>query len=63
MPLTVNLGLNRKASKHFQSAGVSINLAAELVTGLMADPPLLQHEIEKVYMLAEAALDKRRGAR
>ena len=58
MPLTVNVGLNRKASKDFQSAGVSINLAAELDMGLLADPPRLQHEIEKVYMQAEAALDK-----
>ena len=58
MPLTVNVGLNRKASRDFQSAGVSINLAAELDMGLLADPPRLQHEIEKVYMQAEAALDK-----
>ena len=58
MPLTVNVGLNRKASRDFQSAGVSINLAAELDMGLLADPPRLQHEIEKVYAQAEAALDR-----
>jgi hypothetical protein len=58
MPLTVNLGLDRKARKDFQSAGVSINLAAELDMGLLADPPRLQHEIKKVYMQAEADLDK-----
>ena len=49
MPLTVNVGLNRKASKDFQSAGVSINLAAELDMGLLGDPPRLQHEVAKVY--------------
>ena len=58
MPLTVNVGMNRKASRDFQSAGVSINLAAELDMGLLADPPRLQHEIEKVYAQAEAALDR-----
>lgn len=58
MPLTVNVGLNRKASMVFPSAGVSNNLAAELDMGLLANPPRLQHEIEKVYMQAEAALDK-----
>jgi hypothetical protein len=58
MPLTVNVGLNRKASRDFQSAGVSINLAAELDVGLSADLARLQHEIPRVYMQAEAALDK-----
>jgi hypothetical protein len=58
MPLTVNVGLNRKASRDFQSAGVSINLAAELEMGLLSDPHRLQHEIEKVYAQAEAALDR-----
>ena len=58
MPLLINVGLDRKARKDLQSAGVAINLAAELDMGLLADPPRLQQEIEKVYMQAEAALDK-----
>ena len=30
MPLTVNVGISRKASANYQSAGLSINLTAEL---------------------------------
>jgi hypothetical protein len=58
MPLTVNVGLNRKASRDFQSAGVSINLSAELDMGLLGDPPRLQHEVAKVYAQASEAIDR-----
>ena len=44
MPLVVNVGLNRKASRDYQSAGVSINLSAELDSGLINDPARLRAE-------------------
>jgi len=50
MPLTVNVGLSRKNSANYQSAGVSINLTAELDQSLLADPPRLQSEIDRIYM-------------
>ena len=37
MPLVVNVGLNCKASRDYQSAGASINLSAELDSGLIND--------------------------
>ena len=30
MPLSINVGLSRKASRDYQSTGVSINVTAEL---------------------------------
>lgn len=32
MPLSINVGLSRKASRDYQSTGVSINVTAELDT-------------------------------
>ena len=58
MPLLINVGLNRKASKDFQSVGVSLNLTAELDQGLLADPPRLQSEIDRIYGQAEEALER-----
>jgi len=58
MPLLINVGLNRKASKDFQSVGVSLNLTAELDQGLLSDPPRLQSEIDRIYGQAEEALDR-----
>jgi hypothetical protein len=58
MPLLINVGLNRKASKDFQSVGVSLNLTAELDQGLLNDPPRLQSEIDRIYGQAEEALER-----
>lgn len=57
MPLVVNVGLNRKASRDFQSFGCSINLSAELDSGLINDPSRLQAEVAKVYAQAQVALE------
>ncbi len=54
MPLTVNIGISRKASANYQSAGLSINLTAELDQSLLADPPRLQSEIDRIYRAAAA---------
>jgi hypothetical protein len=58
MPLLINVGLNRKASKDFQSVGVSLNMTAELDQGLLSDPPRLQSEVQRIYSLAEDALER-----
>ncbi len=58
MPLTVNVGLSRKASENYQSKGLSINITAELDQSLLADPPRLQDEIDRIYSHAEDALER-----
>ena len=62
MPLLINVGLNHKASKDFQSVGVSLNLTAELDQGLLSDPPRLQSEIDRIYGQAEEALERQISA-
>jgi hypothetical protein len=47
MPLTVHVGISRKASANYQSQGLSVNLTADLDQSLLADPPRLQLEIER----------------
>lgn len=58
MPLTINVGLNRKASKDYQSTGASINLTAELDQTLLARPDELQGAVSELYEQAELALDR-----
>lgn len=61
MPLSINVGLSRKASKDFQSTGVSINVTAELDQSLLARPEELQQQIDALYQQAELALDRQVG--
>ena len=61
MPLSVNVGLSRKASKDYQSTGVSINVTAELDQSLLARPDELQQQIDGLYAQAEQALDRQAG--
>ena len=56
MPLSINVGLSRKTSAHFQSSGVSINVTAELDQALLAKPDDLQKQIGELYAQAEHAL-------
>ena len=56
MPLTINVGLSRKASKDFQSSGRSINICAELDQALLSKPDHLQEKISFLYKQAERAL-------
>jgi hypothetical protein len=58
MPLSINVGLSRKASQNYQSTGVSINVTAELDSALLAKPAELQQQIESLYGQAEAAIDR-----
>ena len=58
MPLTINVGLNRKTSQNYNSEGCSINLTAELDHSLLHDPPQLQDQINRLYAEAEDALDR-----
>ena len=58
MPLSINIGLSRKASKDYQSSGVSINVTAELDATLLTKPDELQQQIAGLYSEAEAALER-----
>jgi len=58
MPLSINVGLNRKASHNYQSTGVSINVTAELDATLLAKPDELQQQIAGLYSQAERALNR-----
>ena len=61
MPLSINVGLSRKASKDYQSIGYSINVSAELDQALLARPDDLQAQVANLYQQAEAALDRQAG--
>jgi hypothetical protein len=58
MPLSINVGLSRKASRDYQSAGVSINVSAELDQALLAKPDELQKQVGDLYAQAQQALDR-----
>jgi hypothetical protein len=58
MPLSINVGLSRKASEDYQSTGVSINLTAELDQALLAKPDELQAQVANLYAQAESALEQ-----
>lgn len=62
MPLSINVGLSRKASKDYQSTGCSINVTAELDQSLLAKPDELQRQIDELYRQAEEAIDRRAHA-
>jgi hypothetical protein len=62
MPLSINVGLSRKASKDYQSTGVSINIVAEIDQSLLAKPDELQKQIDGLYQQAQNALDRHVGA-
>jgi len=61
MPLSINVGLSRKASRDYQSHGVSINVTAELDQSLLARPQELQEQVANLYSQAEQALERRAG--
>ena len=58
MPMSINVGLSRKASKDYQSTGVSINVTAELDSALLQKPAELQAQIDALYGQAESAIDR-----
>jgi hypothetical protein len=58
MPLSINVGLSRKASKDYQSTGVSINVTAELDQALLAKPDELQKQVGDLYAQAQGALER-----
>jgi len=61
MPLSINVGLSRKASRDYQSTGVSINVTAELDQSLLARPDELQAQVANLYAQAEHALEQQAG--
>src|SRR5450759_2684984 len=58
MPMTINVGLSRKASRDYQSTGVSINVTAELDSALLQKPEKLQAQIDGLYSQAQQAMDR-----
>jgi hypothetical protein len=58
MSLSVNVGLSRKASKDYQSAGISINVTAELDQSLLTRPEELQRQVAALYAEAQHALEQ-----
>ena len=62
MPLSINVGLSRKASRDYQSAAVSINIVAELDQSLLAKPDELQKQIDGLYQQAQSAIDRNAAA-
>ena len=62
MPLSINVGLSRKASKDYQSTGTSINIVAELDQALLAKPDELQRQIDGLYSQAQNAIDRNSGS-
>jgi hypothetical protein len=58
MPLSITVGLSRKASRDFQSSGASIHISAELDSALLAKPPQFQEQIAQLYDQARQALEK-----
>jgi hypothetical protein len=62
MPLSINVGLSRKASKDYQSTGTSINIVAELDQALLAKPDELQRQIDGLYQQAQNAIDRNSGS-
>lgn len=62
MPLSINVGLSRKASKDYQSTGFSINVTAELDQALLTRPEELQRQIDELYRQADQAIDRQVNA-
>lgn len=58
MPLSINVGLSRKASRDYQSSGISINVGAELDQALLAKPEELQKTVGDLYAQAQDALER-----
>ena len=58
MPLSMNVGLSRKASRDYRSTGVSINVTAELDQSPLAKPEELQKQIGGLYFRTQSALDR-----
>ena len=58
MPLSINVGLSRKASRDYQSTGTSINIVAELDAALLARPDELHRQIDGLYRQARDAIDR-----
>ena len=62
MPLSINVGLSRKASKDYQSTGTSINIVAELDATLLAKPEEMQRQIDGLFQQAQDAIDRNAAA-
>ena len=58
MPLTLNVGFNRKVGEaNYGSRGASVNLEIEVESGLVREPDKLQAKIDYLFELAKASVD------
>jgi hypothetical protein len=59
MPMTLNVGLNRKVGEpNYGSRGASVNLELELDNSLVEQPERLRDRIRQLYQLAKASVDE-----
>lgn len=57
MPLTINVGLNRKVGEpNYGSRGASVHLELELDSSLVNEPPRLQEKIRQLFGMVRASL-------
>jgi hypothetical protein len=59
MPLTLNVGFNRKVGEpNYGSRGASVNLQLELDSGLVDQPERLKDRVRQLFMLAKTSVDE-----
>lgn len=59
MPLTMNVGLNRKVGEpNYGSRGASVNLEVELESSLVREPDQLREKIRYLFRLAKEAVEE-----
>jgi hypothetical protein len=59
MPLTLNVGFNRKVGEpNYGSRGANVNLELELDSGLVDQPERLKDRVRQLFMLAKTSVDE-----
>lgn len=59
MPLTMNVGLNRKVGEaNYGSRGASVNLEVELESSLVREPDQLREKIKYLFKLARESVEE-----
>jgi hypothetical protein len=62
VPLTLNVGFNRKVGEaNYGSRGASVNLEIEVESGLVREPDKLQAKIDYLFGLAKKSVDAQLG--
>jgi hypothetical protein len=58
MPLIINVGSSRKASKNYNSTGVDLHLTAELPNDVVSQPEQIATAVTDLYELVHRLLDE-----